>query len=140
VTSLGPNTERRDLLGGLEAGPRPGKNWIAAVPILSHDLFKPKSETVIVVAITGQPQMASFPLTLALAAEMLPKTYYWHYNCPRDNTIVIVPMDVILGFAIAPAPGRWLRALWSRPAHLFVTLGRLLLLTVGATAACYLPP
>lgn len=43
------------------------------VLILSHDLFNRKSETVIAMAITSQPQKAGFPLTLALPAEMLPK-------------------------------------------------------------------
>jgi mRNA interferase MazF len=41
--------------------------------VLSHDLFNKKSETVIAMAITSQPQKAGFPLTLALASEILPK-------------------------------------------------------------------
>ena len=41
--------------------------------ILSHDLFNRKSETVIVLAITSQPQKAGFPLTLALPSDKLPK-------------------------------------------------------------------
>jgi mRNA interferase MazF len=44
------------------------------VLILSHDLFNRKSETVIAMAITSQPQKAGFPLTLALPADVLPKT------------------------------------------------------------------
>jgi mRNA interferase MazF len=43
------------------------------VLILSHDLFNRKSETVIAMAITSQPQGAGFPLTLALPSEVLPK-------------------------------------------------------------------
>ena len=43
------------------------------VLILSHDLFNRKSETVIAMAITSQPQKAGFPLTLALPTEVLPK-------------------------------------------------------------------
>ena len=43
------------------------------VLILSNDLFNRKSETVIAMAITSQPQKAGFPLTLELPAEMLPK-------------------------------------------------------------------
>ena len=43
------------------------------VLILSHDLFNSKSETVIAMAITSQPQRAGFPLTLALPAGILPK-------------------------------------------------------------------
>ena len=52
--------------GREQAGLRP-------VLILSHDLFNKKSETVIAMAITSQPQKAGFPLTLALPSEMLPK-------------------------------------------------------------------
>jgi mRNA interferase MazF len=52
--------------GREQAGVRP-------VLILSHELFNRKSETVIVMAITSQPQKAGFPLTLALPPEMLPK-------------------------------------------------------------------
>jgi mRNA interferase MazF len=36
-------------------------------------MFNKKSETVIAMAITSQPQKAGFPLTLALPSEMLPK-------------------------------------------------------------------
>jgi mRNA interferase MazF len=43
------------------------------VLILSHDLFNSKSETVIVMAITSQPQRAGFPLTLELPAGIVPK-------------------------------------------------------------------
>ena len=53
--------------GREQAGLRP-------VLILSHDLFNRKSETVIAMAITSQPQKAGFPLTLTLPAEILPKT------------------------------------------------------------------
>ena len=52
--------------GREQAGLRP-------VLILSHDLFNKKSETVIAMAITSQPQRAGFPLTLELPAEMLPR-------------------------------------------------------------------
>jgi mRNA interferase MazF len=52
--------------GREQAGMRP-------VLILSHDLFNRKSETVIAMAITSQPQKAGFPLTLALPVEILPK-------------------------------------------------------------------
>ena len=50
-----------------QAGLRP-------VLILSHDLFNRKSETVIAMAITSQPQKAGFPLSFALPPEMLPKS------------------------------------------------------------------
>jgi mRNA interferase MazF len=52
--------------GREQAGIRP-------VLILSHDLFNSKSETVIAMAITSQPQRAGFPLTLALPAGILHK-------------------------------------------------------------------
>ena len=52
--------------GREQAGLRP-------VLVLSHDLFNRKSETVIAMAITSQPQGAGFPLTLALPSEVLPK-------------------------------------------------------------------
>ncbi|MCL5745081.1 MAG: type II toxin-antitoxin system PemK/MazF family toxin [Acidobacteria bacterium] len=52
--------------GHEQAGLRP-------VLVLSHDVFNKKSEIVIAMAITSQPQKAGFPLTLTLPAEMLPK-------------------------------------------------------------------
>ncbi len=52
--------------GREQAGLRP-------VLILSHDVFNERSETVIALAITSQPQRAGFPLTLELKADNLPK-------------------------------------------------------------------
>lgn len=52
--------------GREQAGRRP-------VLVLSHDVFNERSGTVIVVAITSQPQRAGFPLTLELTAKGLPK-------------------------------------------------------------------
>ena len=43
------------------------------VVILSHDVFNDRSGTVIVMAITSQPQRAGFPLTMELASTDLPK-------------------------------------------------------------------
>ena len=43
------------------------------VLILSHDIFNERSRTVIVAAITSQPQRAGFPLTLELRTGDLPK-------------------------------------------------------------------
>jgi len=54
------------IRGREQAGLRP-------VLILSNELVNKKSETVIAMAITSQPQKAGFPLTLALPTEMLPK-------------------------------------------------------------------
>lgn len=52
--------------GHEQAGLRP-------VLILSHDIFNERSGTVIVIAITSQPQKADFPLTLELETGDLPK-------------------------------------------------------------------
>lgn len=43
------------------------------VLFLSHDVFNERSGTVIVTAITSQPQKAGFPLTLELKTVDLPK-------------------------------------------------------------------
>jgi mRNA interferase MazF len=52
--------------GHEQAGMRP-------VLILSQDVFNEKSGTVIAIALTSQPQRASFPLTLELSSPRLPK-------------------------------------------------------------------
>ena len=52
--------------GREQAGLRP-------VLILSQDIFNERSGTVIVMAITSQPQRAGFPLTLELKSGILPK-------------------------------------------------------------------
>lgn len=52
--------------GREQAGLRP-------VLIVSHDVFNERSGTVIAVAITSQPQLAGFPLTLELEMGNLPK-------------------------------------------------------------------
>ncbi len=52
--------------GREQAGLRP-------VLVLSEDVFNEHSGTVIVVAITSQPQRAGFPLTLDLKSKDLPK-------------------------------------------------------------------
>jgi mRNA interferase MazF len=43
------------------------------VVIISHDVFNERSGTVIVMALTSQPQRARFPLTLELGTSKLPK-------------------------------------------------------------------
>ena len=43
------------------------------VVIISHDVFNERSGTVIAMAITSQPQLAGFPLTLKLDSSQLPK-------------------------------------------------------------------
>ena len=52
--------------GHEQAGKRP-------VLILSHDIFNERSNTVIAMALTSQPQRAGFPLTLKLDADVLPR-------------------------------------------------------------------
>ena len=54
------------VIGSEQGGLRP-------VLILSQNVFNERSGTVIAVAITSQPQRASYPLTLELAATKLPK-------------------------------------------------------------------
>jgi mRNA interferase MazF len=52
--------------GREQAGMRP-------VIVLSHDVFNQRSGTVIAMAVTSQPQRASFPLTVELKGVRLPK-------------------------------------------------------------------
>jgi mRNA interferase MazF len=52
--------------GREQAGLRP-------VLILSQEIFNKRSETVIAMAITSQPQKAGFPLTFMLPGDVLPK-------------------------------------------------------------------
>jgi mRNA interferase MazF len=61
-----------------QAGLRP-------VLVLSHDVFNNKSEAVIAMAITSQPQKAGFPLTLALPTEILPKPSLGQNLTDSDN-------------------------------------------------------
>jgi len=53
-------------IGHEQSGLRP-------ILVLSHEVFNKNSGTVIAVAITSQPQSASFPLTLELEETQLPK-------------------------------------------------------------------
>jgi mRNA interferase MazF len=50
------------------------------VLILSHDIFNERSGTVIVVAITSQPQKAGFPLSLELKTGDLPRRSWAKMN------------------------------------------------------------
>ena len=52
--------------GHEQAGTRP-------VLIISHDIFNQRSGTVIAVAITSQPPIAGFPLTMEITSARLPK-------------------------------------------------------------------
>ncbi len=54
------------IRGHEQGGQRP-------VLILSQDVFNERSGTVIVVAITSQPQKAGFPLTFELQSQHFPK-------------------------------------------------------------------
>ena len=54
------------VIGSEQGGLRP-------VLILSQNVFNERSGTVIAVAITSQPQRASYPLTLEIADNKLPK-------------------------------------------------------------------
>jgi mRNA interferase MazF len=81
--------------GREQAGHRP-------VLILSHELFNRKSETVIAMAVTSQPQRAGFPLTFPLAPEMLPKPSWVKISQVRTisidrlgERIAVVGVDVL---------------------------------------------
>jgi mRNA interferase MazF len=54
-------------IGREQAGRRP-------VLVISHDVFNERSDTVIAIALSSQPQRAGFPLTLDVRAKGLPKT------------------------------------------------------------------
>jgi mRNA interferase MazF len=54
------------VIGSEQGGLRP-------VLVLSHNVFNERSGTVIAVAITSQPQLAGFPLTMELGEPALPK-------------------------------------------------------------------
>ena len=54
------------VIGSEQGGLRP-------VLILSHNIFNERSGTVIVVALTSQPQRAGYPLTFELSGTKLPK-------------------------------------------------------------------
>jgi len=58
-----------------DLNPVPGCEQVGLRPvlILSQDIFNERSGTVIVMAITSQPQRAGFPLTLELKSGILPK-------------------------------------------------------------------
>jgi mRNA interferase MazF len=53
-------------IGREQAGRRP-------VLVISHDVFNERSDTVIAIALSSQPQRAGFPLTLDVRAKGLPK-------------------------------------------------------------------
>jgi mRNA interferase MazF len=46
---------------------------VRPVVVISHDLFNERSGTVIAMAITSQPQRASYPLTWQMPAGTLPR-------------------------------------------------------------------
>jgi len=54
------------VIGSEQGGLRP-------VLILSHNVFNERSGTVIVVALTSQPQRAGYPLTFELGSTKLPQ-------------------------------------------------------------------
>jgi mRNA interferase MazF len=71
------------------------------VLILSHDLFNRKSETVIAMAITSQPQKAGFPLTQELPTEMLPRPSW--VKISQIRTISVDRLDNRIGALDADA-------------------------------------
>jgi mRNA interferase MazF len=72
------------------------------VLILSHDIFNARSGTVIAIALTSQPQVAGFPLTMALKVTALKKPTWAKISQIRTLSVErigrrvarIAPMDV----------------------------------------------
>jgi mRNA interferase MazF len=64
------------VVGSEQSGRRP-------VLVISHDVFNERSGTVIVMAITSQPQKASFPLTVEITEPGLPKRSWIKTNQVR---------------------------------------------------------
>ena len=73
ATTRGPNTEGRSVLGGLNPTLGREQARLRPVLILSQEIFNKRSETVIAMAITSQPQKAGFPLSYMLPGDVLPK-------------------------------------------------------------------
>jgi mRNA interferase MazF len=65
--------------------------------ILSQDVFNDRSGTVIVVALTSQPQRAGFPLTLELHARGLPKRSW--VKISQVRTLVVERIGKVIGRA-----------------------------------------
>jgi len=76
--------------GREQAGLRP-------VLILSQDVFNERSGTVIVVALTSQPQRAGFPLTLELHAKGLPKKSW--VKMSQIRTLAVERIGKVIGRA-----------------------------------------
>ena len=76
--------------GREQAGRRP-------VLILSQDVFNERSGTVIVVALTSQPQRAGFPLTLELHAKGLPKKSW--VKISQIRTLAVERIGKVIGRA-----------------------------------------
>ncbi len=76
--------------GREQAGLRP-------VLILSQDVFNERSGTVIAVALTSQPQRASFPLTLELHAKGLPKKSW--VKISQIRTLAVERVGKVIGRA-----------------------------------------
>jgi mRNA interferase MazF len=63
------------------------QSGLRPVMILSHDIFNEHSGTVIVIAITSQPQKAGFPLTLQLKTGNLPRKSWAKINQIRTLSV-----------------------------------------------------
>lgn len=66
------------------------------VLVLSHELFNRGSGTVIVMAITSQPQRAGFPLTLVLPPEKLARPSW--IKISQIRTISVDRLGKRMGF------------------------------------------
>ncbi len=78
------------IRGREQAGLRP-------VLILSQDVFNERSGTVIAVALTSQPQLAGFPLTLELHAKGLPKKMWAKIS--QIRTLAVERIGKVIGRA-----------------------------------------
>jgi mRNA interferase MazF len=75
------------VVGHKQGGLRP-------VLVLSQDVFNQASGTVIVMAITSQPQKAGFPLTLELSCPSLPKKSWLKISQVRTLSVLRVQSKI----------------------------------------------
>ena len=68
------------VIGSEQGGLRP-------VLIMSHDVYNERSGTIIVAAVTSQPQKAGFPLTFELSDPKLPKRSWVKINQIRTLSV-----------------------------------------------------
>jgi mRNA interferase MazF len=82
-----------------DLNPVRGREQAAQRPvlILSQDVFNERSGTVIAVALTSQPQRASFPLTLEVHAKGLPRKSW--VKISQIRTLAVERVGKVIGRA-----------------------------------------